>query len=103
MSAAAVRSKRNSASTSTRDRCRVIGWAPPHGDRPRPVVHFVFDGGELPDGAPITLQEEELDGYQFVEPADLASYLPPVICARVAAAVRGRDTETTAYLPWSEP
>jgi 8-oxo-dGTP diphosphatase len=81
----------------------VIGWAPPHGDRPRPVVHFVFDGGELPDGAPITLQEEELDGYRFVESADLASYLPPVICARVAAAVRGRDTGTTAYLPWSEP
>ena len=34
----------------------VIGWAPPYGDRPRPVVHFVFDGGELHDGAPIELQ-----------------------------------------------
>src|SRR3984957_20809066 len=45
----------------------VIGWVPPDGDRPRPVVHFVFDGGELPDGAPITLQEEERDGDRFVE------------------------------------
>lgn len=80
-----------------------IGWAPPYGDRPRPVVHFVFDGGELHDGAPIELQEEELDEYRFVEPADLASYLPPVIHARVAAAARSRGTGTTAYLPWSEP
>jgi 8-oxo-dGTP diphosphatase len=81
----------------------VIGWAPPDAPRPRPVVHFVFDGGELRDGAPIKLQEEELDEYRFVESADLASYLPPIIHARVVAAVRGRDTGMTAYLPWSEP
>jgi hypothetical protein len=66
-------------------------------------VHFVFDGGELHNGAPIELQEEELDEYRFVEAADLASYLPPVIHARVAAAARGRGTGRTAYLPWSEP
>jgi 8-oxo-dGTP pyrophosphatase MutT (NUDIX family) len=81
----------------------VIGWAPPDDVRPRPVVHFVFDGGVLDDDAPIHLQESELDDYRFVESADLASYLPPIISARVAAALRGRGTGATAYLPWSGP
>jgi 8-oxo-dGTP diphosphatase len=80
----------------------VVGWVPPDGVRPRPVVHFVFDGGVLADDAPIRLQESELDHYRFVDPADLASYLPPIISARVTAALRSRGTGTTAYLPWSE-
>ena len=81
----------------------VIGWAAPDEIRSRPAVHFVFDGGMLADDAPIQLQEDELDDYRFVAPADAPGYLPPVSSARVAAAVRGRDTGTTAYLPWSEP
>ena len=80
----------------------VVGWAGPDGERPRSVVHFVFDGGALADDVPIRLQEEELDEYRFVETADLDDYLPPLISARVAAAVRSRDTGTTAYLPWNE-
>jgi 8-oxo-dGTP diphosphatase len=87
----------------TPGRLLVVGWAGPDGARPRPVVHFVFDGGELADDVPIQLQEDELDDYRFVAPADAPGYLPPIISARVAAAVRGRDTGTTAYLPWSEP
>jgi hypothetical protein len=66
-------------------------------------VHFVFDGGALADAASIQLQVEELDDYRFVATAGAPEYLPPVISARVAAAVRGRATGATAYLPWSEP
>ncbi len=33
----------------------------------------------------------------------LDGYLPPVIRARVAAAVRSRDAGTTEYLPWRVP
>jgi 8-oxo-dGTP diphosphatase len=87
----------------TPGRLLVVGWAGPDGVRPRPVVHFVFDGGALADDAPIQLQEDELDDYRFVALADAPGYLPPIISARVAAAVRGRDAGTTAYLPWSEP
>jgi 8-oxo-dGTP diphosphatase len=84
-------------------RLLVVGWAGPDGVRPRPAVYFVFDGGELASDAPIQLQEDELDDCRFVAPADALGYLPPVISARVTAAVRSRDTGTTAYLPWSEP
>jgi hypothetical protein len=62
-------------------------------------VHFIFDGGELDDDVPIELQETELDDYRFVEPGDLASYLPPIIAARVTAALRSRVTGGAAYLP----
>jgi 8-oxo-dGTP diphosphatase len=76
-----------------------IDWVPPDEIRPRPIVHFIFDGGELDDDVPIELQDEELDDYRFVEPGDLASYLPPVIAARVAAALRSRATGGAAYVP----
>jgi 8-oxo-dGTP diphosphatase len=84
-------------------RLLVVGWAGPHDARPRPVVHFIFDGGPLAEDTPIQLQAEELDEYRFVEPGRVDDYLPPIISERVAAAVRGRDTGTTAYLPWTEP
>ena len=78
----------------------VIAWVAPDGIRNRPIVHFVFDGGMLADGTPIRLQESELDDYRFVEAGDLDRYLPPLIAARVAAALRGREAGATAYLPW---
>jgi 8-oxo-dGTP diphosphatase len=77
-----------------------IGWTAPEDLHPKPVVHFVFDGGVLADDAPIRLQTSELDEYRFVDAGDLARYLPPVIAARVAAALRSRHTGTTAYVPW---
>jgi 8-oxo-dGTP pyrophosphatase MutT (NUDIX family) len=76
-----------------------VDWVPPDGLRPRPIVHFVFDGGELDDDAPIALQYEELDEYRFVSPGELASYLPPIIAARVTAALRSRAAGAPAYLP----
>jgi 8-oxo-dGTP diphosphatase len=79
------------------------GWAGLDGTRPKPIVHFVFDGGVLTDDTPIRLQESELDDYRFVSADDLDRYLPPVISARVAAALRGRSTGTASYLAWAEP
>ena len=81
----------------------VIDWVPPDGIRPRPLVHFVFDGGELDDSAPIRLQESELDDYRFVEPGEVGRYLPPFLAARVAAALRSRVTGGTVYLPLAQP
>jgi 8-oxo-dGTP diphosphatase len=77
----------------------VIDWVPPEGDRPKPIVHFVFDGGVLDDEVRIRLQAEELDDYRFVDPRDLDGYLPPFMSARVAAGLRGRAAGGTVYLP----
>jgi 8-oxo-dGTP diphosphatase len=77
----------------------VVGWTPPDSIRPRPIVHFIFEGGELDDGVTIALQESELDEYRFVEPSDLDGYLPAFIAARVAAALRSRTAGGVAYLP----
>jgi 8-oxo-dGTP diphosphatase len=77
----------------------VIDWVAPDGDRPKPIVHFVFDGGVLDDGVRIRLQAEELDDHRFVDPRDLDGYLPPFMSARVLAGLRGRADGTTVYLP----
>ena len=79
----------------------VVGWSAPDGIRPRPIVHFVFDGGVLADDTPIRLQESELDDYRFVDADDLPRYLPPMISTRVAAGLRSRSTGATVYLPWT--
>ena len=78
----------------------VIDWVPAIDSRPRPSVHFVFDGGVIEDGATIRLQEEELDDYKFVPPDALDGYLPPIMSARVAAAVRARAIGMPTYAPW---
>ena len=62
-------------------------------------MHFVFDGGVLDEDTPIRLQEEELDGYRFVEPGEMACYLPTFLTARASAALVGRATGAPVYLP----
>jgi 8-oxo-dGTP diphosphatase len=80
-----------------------IDWVPPDGIRPRPIVHFTFEGGELDDAVPLRLQESELDEYRFIDPGDLTGYLPPIMAARVAAALRSRAAGGAAYLPQAQP
>jgi ADP-ribose pyrophosphatase YjhB (NUDIX family) len=85
----------------TPGRLLVVDWIPPEGDRPRPIVHFVFDGGMIAAGkeAAITLQEEELDDYGFVAAKEFAAYLPPRTTVRVTAALRARDADAaSAYV-----
>jgi 8-oxo-dGTP diphosphatase len=77
-----------------------LSWIPPDGERPRSFVFFVFDGGEVGPDPDVTLQAEELEDYRFVDPAGLASYLPPFIEARVRGALTAKATGTTLYLPW---
>jgi 8-oxo-dGTP diphosphatase len=80
-----------------------IDWVAPTGTRPRPIVHFIFDGGEIGADTPIRLQEEELEEYRFVEAGELDRYLPPIIAARVTAALRSRVTGGSAYIPHVQP
>lgn len=76
-----------------------VGWVPADDIRPRPMVTFLFDGGELEESTPIRLQESELDEYRFVDPGDVGGYLPLPVAARVTAALRNRAAGGAAYLP----
>jgi 8-oxo-dGTP diphosphatase len=75
-----------------------VDWSGPAGERPRPIMHFIFDGGVLADDVPIRLQAEELDDYRFVGPGELDRYLPPFLRARVSGALSGR-ADGAVYLP----
>ena len=77
-----------------------VGWAAPEGERPRPIVHFLFDGGTLAASHPIQLQHEELDDYRFTAPDAVDEYLPPYLAGRVTAAlqVRAGQAGPTAFI-----
>ncbi|MGN6794643.1 MAG: NUDIX domain-containing protein [Streptosporangiaceae bacterium] len=74
-------------------------WSQPYGANARPIMHFVFDAGVLETGSRIVVQESELDGFEFVAPADLPSYLPPYGLARVRGALRARAAGRALFLP----
>jgi len=76
-----------------------IDWAQPYGLEARPIMHFLFDGGALEDGAGIVLQREELDDFRFTDPAEVSDYLAPYGVRRVAAALTGRATGAAVYQP----
>jgi 8-oxo-dGTP diphosphatase len=76
-----------------------IDWAQPYGPEARPIMHFLFDGGALEDGAGIVLQREELDDFRFTDPAEVSGYLAPYGVRRVAAALAGRASGATVYQP----
>jgi 8-oxo-dGTP diphosphatase len=77
----------------------VLAWAGPDGERPRPFVFFVFDGGQVAPGTEIRLQAEELEDHRYVPAAELASYLPPLMEARVRAGLAARAAGAAVYLP----
>lgn len=77
----------------------VADWVAPAGERPRPIICFVFDGGTLASGDGISLQYEELDDYLFTDPANVGSYLPPNVAPRVPAALAARESGGASYLP----
>jgi 8-oxo-dGTP diphosphatase len=80
-------------------RLLVTDWSQPYGAKARPIMHFVFDGGQLNDGSGIVVQEAELDGFEFVAGADLPRYLPAYGLARVRGAVRARESARSIFLP----
>jgi len=74
-----------------------IDWVPPTHER-KGWFGFVFDGGVLPDGSGITLQESELDDCAFVPASAIGDYLPAHIARRIRAARTAKDSGVPAYL-----
>ncbi len=80
-------------------RLLAIDWSRPYGKQARPIMHFVFDGGSVEGGGRIVLQEDELDGFRFSAPDELAAHLPPHGLVRITGAMRARASGTTVFLP----
>jgi 8-oxo-dGTP diphosphatase len=76
-----------------------IDWAQPYGPGARAIMHFLFDGGSLDNGAGIVLQREELDDFRFTDPAEMSGYLAPFVVRRVSAALAGRASGAAVYQP----
>ena len=85
-------------------RLLVVDWIAADGDRPRPMIAFIFDGGVL-GSAPeeIVLQESELEEWRFVPADDVGAYLPPRMTSRVMAALRARSAGGGALYLTSAP
>jgi ADP-ribose pyrophosphatase YjhB (NUDIX family) len=80
-----------------------VAWTAPDGERPRPIVSFIFDGGVLADPDTIRLQKEELDDWRFVAPAEFDEYLPSFLARRTLAAVTAKAAGTAAYIAAEAP
>ncbi|MEV6523738.1 NUDIX hydrolase [Longispora sp. NPDC051575] len=79
----------------------VVDWSPKRRTGNR--VMFVFDGGELPAGAVLRLQAEELSEHRHVARDDLDGYLGRRLLPRVLAALDARAAGTTVYLEHGRP
>lgn len=79
-------------------RLLLVHWLAPEAERTDPNISFIFDGGAVPGPAGIRLQHEELDGYEFIDPARSARYLRAEIAERIPAALAARAAGGPAYL-----
>ncbi|MDO4254404.1 MAG: NUDIX hydrolase [Kocuria sp.] len=59
-------------------------------------VYFLYDGGCISSTTTVTVQQEELLGYEWVEPERLDQYLPGQAAQRVRAAIACAADGTTA-------
>ncbi len=84
-------------------RMLAVSWTAPDGERPKPIISFIFDGGVLADPSAIRLQEEELDDWRFTDPAEFGEYLPSFLVPRVEEALTARFTGVPAYIPVEAP
>jgi 8-oxo-dGTP pyrophosphatase MutT (NUDIX family) len=80
-------------------RLLVVDWVAPHGPWDDSLM-FVFDGGVLTaeDQARITLRDEELAAYRFVEPEEAERLLRAYVWRRVRAALEAMAGQAPGYL-----
>lgn len=81
----------------------VVDWSPPLGERPRPMINFLFDGGVVEDPGAIRLQEEELDESAFLPWDQAIDLLPSFASRRLAAGRQARKNRCPIYLPAALP
>ncbi|MEV6675250.1 NUDIX hydrolase [Streptomyces erythrochromogenes] len=84
-------------------RLLVVDWAPNPGEGDK--VLYLFDGGRLSldQREQITLQADELRGYDFHDADQVTELTIPRLARRIAAAMQARAADLTAYLEHGEP
>ena len=80
-------------------RVLAVDWVPSRPRRPEGLV-VVYDGGVLPpaDIDAIILPEDELAGFAFVRPAEVAERVTPLVGRRIAACLEALTSGTVASL-----
>jgi 8-oxo-dGTP diphosphatase len=76
-----------------------VDWLRPQHPKTEGLM-FIFDGEGISAEAEseISLPQEELSGFRFVPPSELADYLSERMVRRVLAAIEARAKGTTLYL-----
>jgi 8-oxo-dGTP pyrophosphatase MutT (NUDIX family) len=72
-----------------------------HSAFPDPVgdgLSFLYDGGLLPEGAHVTLQEEELTEWRFIGVDEFPGYFGPQGAVHLEAALTGLNEKRTLEL-----
>ncbi|WP_433661661.1 NUDIX domain-containing protein [Nocardia sp. CA-128927] len=82
-------------------RLLVHDWAPNPGDGDK--ILFLFDCGELGDERNITLQESELDLWEWVAVNEVDDYVIPRLARRLRQAHAAYVQGTALYLEHGEP
>ena len=80
-------------------RVLAVDWAPSQPDYPEGLV-VIYDGGVLrpSDIAAITVPADELDGFAFVRPAQVAGRVRPIVARRIQACLNALHTGAVAAL-----
>lgn len=76
-----------------------VDWVPSRPECPEGVV-IVYDGGVLSsaDIKEIVLGDDELDGYAFVDPNEVADLVTPLLARRIGACLQAVADGTVAAL-----
>ena len=85
-------------------RVLAVDWVPSKPDYPEGLV-VIYDGGVLTPGeiAAIKVPEEELDGFAFVPPCEVAARVEPIVGRRLQACLSALDTGQVAALDNGRP
>ncbi len=81
-----------------------MDWVPSRHDYPEGLV-VIYDGGEFSDSdiAAIAVPTDELNGFEFVPPGEVAARVSPIVGRRIRACLEALAVGTVAALDNGRP
>ncbi|WP_327040340.1 NUDIX hydrolase [Micromonospora ureilytica] len=76
----------------------VVDWAPPTGQRPRTLISYTFDCGNIVGLDGISLPRHELEDVAFFSAEAAKLRLPGKVAPRVLSSIQARRSRTPIYL-----